>query len=108
MTTLVGACVISVLPWKCVTVRGKTSSPWPEPMPSGMPVGTEDVGGAELLPSPAAPAAGSAFGLGGGASAGGSGGYGIMPDQASASGSGDEVADAMNALPEDLKRRLGL
>ena len=57
MTTLVGACVISVLPWKCVTVRGKTSSPWPEPMPSGMPVGTEDVGGAELLPSPAAPAA---------------------------------------------------
>jgi len=31
-----------------------------------------------------------------------------MPDQASASGSGDEVADAMNALPEDLKRRLGL
>ena len=58
--------------------------------------------------APAAPAAGSAFGLGGGASAGGSGGYGIMPDQASASGSGDEVADAMNALPEDLKRRLGL
>ena len=55
MTTLVGACVISVLPWKCVTVRGKTSSPWPEPMPSGMPVGTEDVEGAELLPSPAAP-----------------------------------------------------
>ena len=47
--------MISVLPWKCVTVRGKTSSPWPEPMPSGMPVGTEDVGGAELLPSPAAP-----------------------------------------------------
>ena len=59
--------------------------------------------------APAAPAAGSAFGLGGGASAGGSGGYGIMPDQESAaSGSGDEVADAMNALPEDLKRRLGL
>ena len=59
--------------------------------------------------APAAPAAGSAFGLGGGAPAGGSGGYGIMPDQESAaSGSGDEVADAMNALPEDLKRRLGL
>jgi len=59
--------------------------------------------------APAVPAAGSAFGLGGGAPAGGSGGYGIMPDQESAaSGSGDEVADAMNALPEDLKRRLGL
>ena len=65
-------------------------------------------GGSSEASAPAAPAAGSAFGLGGGASAGGSGGYGIMPDQASASGSGDEVADAMNALPEDLKRRLGL
>ncbi len=65
-------------------------------------------GGLSEPSAPAAPAAGSAFGLGGGASAGGSGGYGIMPDQASASGSGDEVADAMNALPEDLKRRLGL
>ena len=65
-------------------------------------------GGLSEPSAPAAPAAGSAFGLGSGASAGGSGGYGIMPDQASASGSGDEVADAMNALPEDLKRRLGL
>ena len=65
-------------------------------------------GGSSEASASAAPAAGSAFGLGGGAPAGGSGGYGIMPDQASASGSGDEVADAMNALPEDLKRRLGL
>ncbi|EJF41658.1 signal recognition particle protein [Actinomyces massiliensis] len=66
-------------------------------------------GGSSEASAPAAPAAGSAFGLGGGAPAGGSGGYGIMPDQESAaSGSGDEVADAMNALPEDLKRRLGL
>jgi len=38
-----------------------------------------------------------------------------MPGQEEASaarsagaGSGDDVADAMNSLPEDLKRRLGL
>lgn len=46
---------------------------------------------------PAAPAAGSSFGLG--AATGG---------QPAAQSSGDEVADAMNALPEDLRRRLGL
>ena len=58
---------------------------------------------------PAVPAAGSAFGLGGGAlAAGGSGGYGVMPDQTAAPEPDDEVADAMSALPEDLKRRLGL
>lgn len=47
-------------------------------------------------PQPA-PAAGSAFGLGGAA-----------PSAPAAQPSGDEVADAMNALPEDLRRRLGL
>ena len=59
--------------------------------------------------------AGSAFGLGAGANAPAAGGYGIMPGQEEASaarsaaaGSGDDVADAMNSLPEDLKRRLGL
>ena len=59
----------------------------------------------------AAPAAGSSFGLGGGQS--GASGYGIMPQaqqqaQASAQPSGDDVADAMGALPEDLRRHLGL
>ncbi|QPL06202.1 MULTISPECIES: signal recognition particle protein [Actinomyces] len=52
--------------------------------------------------APAAPAAGAAFGLGGAAPA--PGGYGIMPGQQGA----DEVADAMSALPEDLRRTLGL
>ncbi len=64
----------------------------------------------------AAPAPGSAFGLGGGADAPAadrSRGYGVTPGRDAAarpagSGSGDEVADAMSALPEDLKRRLGL
>ena len=64
----------------------------------------------------AAPAPGSAFGLGGGADAPAadrSHGYGVTPGRDAAarpagSGSGDEVADAMSALPEDLKRRLGL
>ena len=71
-------------------------------------------GGASGRTAPAAPAAGSAFGLGGGApAAGGSGGYGVVPGQDAAAGSagagsGDEVADAMSALPEDLRRRLGL
>ena len=62
-----------------------------------------------------APAAGSAFGLGAGGNAPAAGGSGIMPGQEEASaarsagaGSGDDVADAMNSLPEDLKRRLGL
>ena len=59
----------------------------------------------------AAPAAGSSFGLGGGQS--GASGYGIMPQaqqqaQAGAQSSGDDVADAMGALPEDLRRHLGL
>ena len=59
-----------------------------------------------------APAAGSAFGLGG-ATAPAAGDYGIMPDRETAAapaadGSGDDVVDAMNALPEDLRRRLGL
>ena len=51
---------------------------------------------------PAAPAAGSSFGLGGAAPAAPTAG------QPAAQPSGDEVADAMNALPEDLRRRLGL
>ena len=59
----------------------------------------------------AAPAAGSSFGLGGGQS--GASGYGIMPQaqsqtQADAQPSGDDVTDAMGALPEDLRRHLGL
>ncbi len=59
----------------------------------------------------AAPAAGSSFGLGGGQS--GTSGYGIMPQaqsqtQADTQPSGDDVADAMGALPEDLRRHLGL
>ncbi|WP_366181353.1 signal recognition particle protein [Actinomyces timonensis] len=80
--------------------------------------------------APAAPVAGSSFGLGsapaggaggtGGGAGGSAGGYGIMPGQQSApaqapaqpqqaaASSGDDVADAMAALPEDLRRRLGL
>ena len=59
----------------------------------------------------AAPAAGSSFGLGGGQA--GASGYGIMPQaqqqaQTGAQPSGDDVADAMGALPEDLRRHLGL
>ena len=59
----------------------------------------------------AAPAAGSSFGLGGGQ--GDTSGYGIMPQgqpqaQTGAQPSGDDVADAMSALPEDLRRHLGL
>ena len=54
------------------------------------------------------PVAGSAFGLG--ASGGAAPSYGIMPEQSSqdGGGSGQEVADAMAALPEDLRRHLGL
>ncbi|MBM6979028.1 MAG: signal recognition particle protein [Actinomyces succiniciruminis] len=63
---------------------------------------------------PPAPApAGSAFGLGQPAAAAPS--YGIMPGQGAATASqpqpqssGDEVTDAMAALPEDLRRHLGL
>ena len=59
----------------------------------------------------AAPAAGSSFGLGGGQ--GDASGYGIMPQaqpqaQTGAQPSGDDVADAMSALPDDLRRHLGL
>ena len=55
----------------------------------------------------AAPAAGSSFGLGGGQAD--ASGYGIMPQaQQSKQPSGDDVADAMGALPEDLRRHLGL
>ena len=58
-----------------------------------------------------APAAGSSFGLGGGQ--GDASGYGIMPQaqpqaQTGAQPSGDDVADAMSALPDDLRRHLGL
>lgn len=71
--------------------------------------------------APAAPVAGSSFGLGQaagggvGSAASTAGGYGIMPGQQAApvqpqqaASSGDDVADAMAALPEDLRRRLGL
>ncbi|TFH54184.1 signal recognition particle protein [Actinomyces viscosus] len=59
----------------------------------------------------AAPAAGSSFGLGGGQAD--ASGYGIMPQaqqqaQRAGQSSGDDVADAMGALPEDLRRHLGL
>ncbi|MDO4899919.1 signal recognition particle protein [Actinomyces sp.] len=62
------------------------------------------------LAEPATPApAGSAFGLGRSTAPAT---YGIMPTQDNAAqqsqGSGDEVADAMAALPEDLRRHLGL
>ena len=74
--------------------------------------------GAPVEEAPA-PVAGSSFGLGAGQAAAAApvaapGGYGIMPDaaqvpaQAGGGASGDEVADAMAALPEDLRRRLGL
>ena len=54
---------------------------------------------------PAAPTAGSAFGLGGGAA----GSYGIMPQGAQTpEASAEEAADAVAALPEDLRRHLGL
>ena len=36
--------MISVLPLKWATLRGKTPSALPEPLPSGMPVGTDEVG----------------------------------------------------------------
>ena len=39
-----GAFLISVLPLKWTTLRGKTLSALPEPLPSGMPVGTDEVG----------------------------------------------------------------
>ena len=44
MTTLVGAFLISVVPLKWTTLRGNTPSALPEPLPSGMPVGTDEVG----------------------------------------------------------------
>ena len=55
---------------------------------------------------------GAAFGLGGQDASQGSQGYGIMPGQHAAGRGGlpdaDEVADAVDALPEDLRRHLGL
>lgn len=59
----------------------------------------------------AEPAAGSSFGLGAGPAD--ASGYGIMPQaqqqaQRGTQPSGDDVADAMGALPEDLRRHLGL
>lgn len=76
-------------------------------------------GGAQAAPSASAP--GSAFGLGAQDSPAPVANYGIMPAQGAPAGkapkaapatggadSGDEVADAMAALPEDLRRRLGI
>ena len=50
------------------------------------------------------PGRGAAFGLGGQDA---SQGYGIMPGRGGRPGA-DEVADAVDALPEDLRRHLGL
>ncbi|MDU0347729.1 signal recognition particle protein, partial [Actinomyces sp. MRS3W] len=65
--------------------------------------------GAPEAPAPAA--AGSAFGLGQPAAAPAAATYGIMPTQETApaqpQASDDDVADAMAALPEDLRRHLG-
>ncbi|NDR52918.1 MULTISPECIES: signal recognition particle protein [unclassified Actinomyces] len=67
----------------------------------------------DVTESPAPAPAGSAFGLGQSAAAAPS--YGIMPGQGAATAAQsqpqpgeDEVADAMAALPEDLRRHLGL
>ena len=64
---------------------------------------------AETSAPASAPGRGAAFGLGGQDA---SQGYGIMPGQSGAGRGGrpsaDEVADAVDALPEDLRRHLGL
>ena len=63
---------------------------------------------AETSAPASAPGRGAAFGLGGQDA---SQGYGIMPEQSGAGRGGpsaDEVADAVDALPEDLRRHLGL
>lgn len=57
----------------------------------------------------AAPAPGASFGLGASQGASQAGSYGIMPEQSAPQAPAvDEVAEAMDALPEDLRRRLGL
>ena len=64
---------------------------------------------AETSAPAGAPGRGAAFGLGGQDA---SQGYGIMPGRGAAERGGqpsaDEVADAVDALPEDLRRHLGL
>ena len=64
---------------------------------------------AETSAPASAPGRGAAFGLGGQDA---SQGYGIMPGRSAAERGGqpsaDEVADAVDALPEDLRRHLGL
>ena len=64
---------------------------------------------AEMSAPAGASGRGAAFGLGGQDA---SQGYGIMPGQSGAGRGGrlgaDEVADAVDALPEDLRRHLGL
>ena len=64
---------------------------------------------AEASAPASAPGRGAAFGLGGQDA---SQGYGIMPEQSGTGRGGrpsaDEVADAVDALPEDLRRHLGL
>ena len=59
---------------------------------------------AETSAPAGAPGRGAAFGLGGQDA---SQGYGIMPGRGGRPGA-DEVADAVDALPEDLRRHLGL
>lgn len=96
--------------------KGKSGNPAKAARQAKEAAARREQEGAALPAAPAAPVAGSSFGLGGGSQApapASTGGYGIMPGQgggqaASAQQSGDDVADAMNALPEDLRRRLGL
>lgn len=65
----------------------------------------EGSGQGPTAPLASAPAAGSAFGLGGAAPSAPAGAAGVPAPAATGQ---DEVAGAMNALPEDLRRRLGL
>ncbi|WP_194785911.1 signal recognition particle protein [Actinomyces haliotis] len=100
--------------------KGKSGNPAKAARQAKEAAARREQEGAALPAAPAAPVAGSSFGLGGGSQApapASTGGYGIMPGQgggqaapatAQAQESGDDVADAMNALPEDLRRRLGL
>lgn len=63
----------------------------------------------ETTPQPvSAPAAGSAFGLGSAAQAAPTAGAPAVTGSPVSASSQDEVAGAMNALPDDLRRRLGL
>lgn len=96
--------------------KGKSGNPAKAARQAKEAAARREQEGAALPAAPAAPVAGSSFGLGGGQQAPATGGYGIMPGQgqqaapaaAQAQQGGDDVADAMNALPEDLRRRLGL